>query len=139
MTKAKTNQLIKKILMEGLARSRYDVLKTKLSYPRGGLFANSQDFEEAYYRASSILNTLKYDVSQGEQLTPNQINYVVDVEIAKRSFMTATGNIGIDLATGVSPKAHLQEARDAIEELRKMGLPDADWYERILKEQIGKE
>ena len=142
--KASINKMIKQTLLDGLRRSRYNLSKTKLKYPKGGWGISRQDRDRAYKWAYSTLESMRSLRLEGDESlpsTPEGIERYIEVRIAKQSFDFAYALIN-NPVFGRSNRELVREAREAIETLRSLGGEQADTastYERMLDRKIGAE
>ena len=147
--KAKVVEMVKNLIMSGLKRSGYDVLKTSLGYPGGGLFTSSEDRTRAYQFASIYLDSLQGQAKTGRPSplpsTPADLERYIDIHLAEMSFMDAYAKINSRFASLFADRNNVElvkEAREAIEQLKRLGgdaAKTANSYEWMLKKRIGEE
>ena len=142
--KAKVFQLTKEMLMSGLRRSRFDLMKTSLGAPGGGLFTSQEDRMRALKIARMLLDSWQSQARSGKNLLPSspaEVERFIEIRLADFSFMEAQAMINIRFS-GRSNTELVKEAREAIELLRRLGgdaAEKASGLERILKQRIGEE
>ena len=142
--KAKVFQLTKEMLMSGLRRSRFDLMKTSLGTPGGGLFTSQEDRMRALKIARMLLDSWQSQARSGKNLLPSspaEVERFIEIRLADFSFMEAQAMINIRFS-GRSNTELVKEAREAIELLRRLGgdaAEKASGLERILKQRIGEE
>ncbi len=137
MTTAKLNKKIIEFVLRELARVKYDPRRVSLIISLPGFYFDKEEAEDAQQAPRAIINLLKSRYDRGEHYSLDEINRFVQKEAWSRSFGISRALIQLDLAFGQSPKRHIQECREAIDVLEKMGESEADWYKRFLKEAIG--
>ena len=139
MTSAKLNQAIIRSVMDALARARNDPFLADPTPPSVGPFASHEEATDAQRAPAHIIDLLRIRAEKGEALSGEQLRRFVQKEVWSRSFHMSKAMIGLDLASGSSPKRHVQEAREAIDALARMGEPEAQWFTGFLKKAIGEE
>ena len=136
MTTAKLNKKIIEFVFRDLARVSL-THPSQSDYSLPGFYFDKEEAEDAQQAPRAIINLLKSRYDRGEHYSLDEIDRFVQKEAWSRSFGISRALIQLDLAFGQSPKRHIQECREAIDVLEKMGKSEADWYKRFLKELLG--
>ena len=142
--KAKVLQMVKEMIMSGLRKSHFNLLKASLGSSSGGLFTSQEDRTRAFSIAYSLLDSWQGQARNGKNplpANPLEIEKYINIHLAEMSFMEAQAFINNRFA-GRSNTELVKEAREAIELLRKLGGDAAQKvssYEWILKQRIGEE
>jgi len=123
--------------MDGFRRSNYDVNKFQPAFPSGGLFSNQLELDLAYHSARSIAGRFKISAQKGKKYTREELENEIDIESAVSAYEGATGAIRIYTASGKNVKKYVQEAREALENLRKHKYLALNIMEKNFKELIG--
>ncbi len=135
-------KLCKKILMDALKQSGYNIMKWQIRHSAGGLFMSIDDVNRANQVAYVIFDGINGKAERGEleiPYNPAEIEFEVDLRLwdlsASDSIMWLNS-----FARNRSNKELLSEAREAINQLNKMGKrgeEKAYAHEWILKKKIG--
>jgi hypothetical protein len=123
--------------MDGLRRSNYDASKFQPTFPNGGLFSNKLELDLAHHSARSIAVRLKMSIQKGKKYTREELEKEIDIESAVSAYEGATGAIHIYTASGKNVTKYVQEAREALEILRKHNYVALNFMEKSFKELIG--
>lgn len=142
--KAKVLKMTKEMLLRGLRRSHFDLLRTSLGAPSGGLFISQEDRMRALHTAHLLLDSWQGQARNGKNplpVEPSEIERYIDIHLADMSFMEAQAMINNRFA-GRTNAELVKEAREAIDLLRRLGgdaAEKASSFEWILKRRIGEE
>jgi len=130
-------QIIRQCLIDGLRRSNYDVSKFQPALPSGGLFSNRLELDLAHRSARSIAGGLKMSIQKGEKYNRDELEKEIDIQSAISAYEGATGAMLIYMASGKNVTKYVQEAREALEILRKHKYVALKFMEERLKKLVG--
>jgi hypothetical protein len=141
MASAKINQAIIECVLDSLARAKYDPGRARPGIVQTGFFTNQVDKMDASRAPTHILAAVQSKFPNGSQSSKQEIQQFIRREVWERSFRHASGAIKIEIAFGKSPKKYIQEAREAIDVLRALGVESymIRLYEDQIKQAIGEE
>jgi hypothetical protein len=132
----------KEILLNGLRKSRWDILKASPGYLSWGVFKIwPVDRERAYRIANILLDSWQGKSREGKDpfpSNPSEIGRYIDIHLAEWSFMDALALINSPFSDRSNFEL-IKEAQEAIDLLKNFGGDEAkraSGYEWALKQQI---
>ena len=135
-------KMIKEILIDGLRKSGCDLERTKIQYPRGGIFTNRNDMDRAFRNASMKLDIMKSRKKAGDKEIPGtlgEFDKYLDIQLAEQSFMDASVMINSVLSDR-NNRELVKEMMEAIEVLKRHGCKEkVSTYQFYLNQKIGEE
>ena len=135
-------KLCKRILIDALRGSSYDINKAQIRSSAGGMFMTMDDVKRANQVAGVIIDGLKNQVLLGKlkiPFDPAELEYEIDFRIWDMSASDSILFIN-SIFRNRSNKEMVNEAKEAINQLNKMGKrgeEKAYAHEWILKKKIG--
>jgi hypothetical protein len=138
MTSKNVNQKIIDFLNKELARVKYNPNNVSISITVPGFYFDQEDADSAESAPKHIIKLLQGRYKTRDNYSSDNIRHDIEKETWCRSFTLAKAFIVLDLATGKSPKRHIQECQEAIYALEQMGEREAEWYRGFLQQAIAK-
>ena len=136
---SKVYEMIRQSLMDGLKRANYDVTRLQPAPVKTGFFSDYVEVQAAEGSARAFVTGINFRIQNGESFTPDLLEKEVDMKAAESAFFHATMAIRIYLASGKNVSKYVQDARAALEIMKKHQHSGARIHEASFKELIGEE
>lgn len=136
-----TMELIKEMLIGGLRKNNYDILKMQLGPTKNRLFLNRDDLVEAVRHASMMLSSWQSQTRSGSSSfpsKPDEMERYIELQVADLSALDALTWINSPLSRR-SNRELIIELRETIELLKTLGADGrskASSYELMLEQKI---